>query len=729
MHIRQFVRILVALTVVGGSTVLAAPPAAAAAAFAPVATTPLPNGFEAIEVDPITQRVFVSSPVSSVVTVLTLDGDVIGSLSVPGAGALLLDGRTLYVAARDVGRIDAFDTTSLALVRSYGTGVLLEPNTLVKAGGRLWTSTGACRFDPRLASIDVATGVTSVYAAIEWLNICPHLFTNPTDPDMLLGFDVGMSPTTVLRFDVSTGEPLLVDGAVIDDVISGDAEVLPDGRTFALGSARPYGIETFGVDPFEPAIGYPTGAYPNGIEATSANGGLLAASRNASYDNDIDVFRLGDPLNTVFRYEFGSTANTVKEGGLAFSPDGTRLFVVSGDNYLVETAALTVFGPPDPGGRYTPLTPARILDTRNGTGGIAGRIGSGSTVDVQVTGRGGIPTSGVSAVVMNVTVTQPTATGFLTLYPTGSARPLASNLNFTAGKTVPNLVVVKVGVGGKVSMFNSAGATDVIFDVAGWYSAADSGVGARTDGRYAALVPARVLDTRNGTGGGVRVGPGASMNLQVGGRGGVPATGVAAAVLNVAATGTTGVSFVTVHPAGEARPLAANLNFTPGDTVSNRVMVKLGSGGQVTIYNNAGSTDLVVDVGGWYSGSTMSAATGTYTAVTPARILDTRDDTGGVTGPLRSGASVAVQVTGRGGVPASGVSAVILNATVDAPGGPGYLTLSPSGAARPLASDLNYAGGETRPNLVVVRLGAGGKVDLFTPTRTHVVLDVAGWMS
>jgi hypothetical protein len=71
----------------------------------------------------------------------------------------------------------------------------------------------------------------------------------------------------------------------------------------------------------------------------------------------------------------------------------------------------------------------------------------------------------------------------------------------------------------------------------------------------------------------------------------------------------------------------------------------------------------------------------------------------------------------------------MLNATVDAPAGPGYLTLSPSGTARPLASELNYAGGETRRNLVVVRVGSEGKVDLFTPTRTHVVLDVAGWMS
>ena len=60
-------------------------------------------------------------------------------------------------------------------------------------------------------------------------------------------------------------------------------------------------------------------------------------------------------------------------------------------------------------GTYTPLTPARILDTRNGNGGLPGTVGPGATVDVQVTGRGGVPASGVSAIAMNVTVTQPTA--------------------------------------------------------------------------------------------------------------------------------------------------------------------------------------------------------------------------------------------------------------------------------------------------------------------------------
>ncbi len=389
------------------------------------------------------------------------------------------------------------------------------------------------------------------------------------------------------------------------------------------------------------------------------------------------------------------------------------------------SAAVVVTAPPPPGGRYRPLTPARILDTRDGTGGITGPIGPGATVDVQITGQGGVPASGVSAVAVNVTVTGPTGTGFITLFPAGTARPLAANINFTPGKTVANLAVVKLGTGGKVSLYNSTGNTQVIFDVAGWYEDPSAG----NAGRYVGVVPARILDTRNGTGGGVRLGPGASLNLQVSGQGGLPASGVSAAVFNAAVTGTTATSFLTIYPTGQPRPLAANLNFNVGNTVSNRAMVKLGTGGQVTIYNNAGSTDVIVDVNGWYTDASVAGSTGIYTPLTPARILDTRNGTGGITGPIAGNTSVDVQVSGAGGVPASGVSAVILNATVVSPAGPGYLTISPTGTAMPLSADLNYATGETRANLVVVKLGTAGKVNLFTSAGSHVVFDVAGWFS
>jgi hypothetical protein len=421
-------------------------------------------------------------------------------------------------------------------------------------------------------------------------------------------------------------------------------------------------------------------------------------------------------VTTTFVASTGATVNCVTTPCAIQASRFDRLDgLVSGKHHLnfLETGT----------GRYHALSPARILDTRDGTGGVVGPVGPGAAVSVPVAGRGGVPASGVSAVVMNVTVTQPTAAGFLTLFPNGTSLPLASNVGFTPGQNVPNLVVVKLGTDGRVGTYNSAGNTQVIFDVAGWFST-DAGAVA---GRYRPLVPARILDTRTGTGGGVRLGPGASLDLQVAGAGGVPAAGVDAAVLNVVATRTTATSFVTVYPTGAPPPGVSNLNFDAGDTVANRVMVKLGTGGKVTIYNLAGGTDIVVDVGGWYTSSTPPATLGTFVALQPARILDTRDGTGGVSGIRPAATAVEVQITGRGGVPAAGVAAVVLNVTATQPAGIGFLTVFPAGGTLPLASDLNFDAGETRPNLTVVRVGAGGKVILYVSTPTHVVFDVEGW--
>ncbi|HEX3622702.1 MAG TPA: hypothetical protein VHT97_10340 [Acidimicrobiales bacterium] len=736
MRIRQIVPLLVALTVAGGTAGIGATVSAAAAPgsgaplFTPAGVTPLPGGFGAIQVDPVTQRVFISSPASSRVTVLDRDDAVLATLSVPGAGAMLIDGSTLYVAGTTVGRIDTFDTATLASTGSLGAGVLVKPNAVVKAGGKLWTTTGNCAESPHLASIDPATGVTTTYPANQ-LFYCPFLFGSPVDRNVLLGFDLGLSPATLVRMDVSSGAPVVTASLTTGASNAEDAEVMPDGHTFALAAGYPYEIRTFGIDPLAQAgVVYPTGPYPTAVEATAAAGGLLAAGRNGIYSPDVDVFRLGDPSQLLFEYDLGGTSNTVLTGGLAFSPDGSRLYAVSGSP-TDGTATLNVFGPPDPGGRYMPLTPARILDTRDGTGGIVGAIGPGATVDVQVTGRGGVPETGVSAVAVNVTVTQPTTPGYLTLFPAGALRPPTSNLNFTAGKTVPNLVVVKVGVGGRVSMFNPVGATHVVFDVAGWYSDAGGPVVPGDPGRYNALVPARILDTRTGAGGGVRLNAGESLDLQVTGRGGVPATGVSAAVINVAATNTTAASFLTVHPTGEPRPWAANVNFNAGETVSNRAIAKLGVGGKVTIFNAAGSVDVVVDVSGWFGDNSSGGTGGLLTALAPARILDTRDGTGtgGFAGPLAGGGTLTVPVTGRGGVPASGVSAVILNVTVVDPAGAGFVTDFPSGSALPLASDLNYGPVETRPNLALVRVGVGGNVSIYSPTTTQIVVDIEGWIS
>ena len=121
------------------------------------------------------------------------------------------------------------------------------------------------------------------------------------------------------------------------------------------------------------------------------------------------------------------------------------------------------------GALHHALTPSRVLDTRKGIGAPVAPLAPGATLDLDVTGWGGVPGDDVSAVVLNVTVTNPTTTSFLKVWPSGEVRPNASSLNFVAGQTIPNLVIAKVGAGGKVSFFNPAGTVDVIADVVGWY--------------------------------------------------------------------------------------------------------------------------------------------------------------------------------------------------------------------------------------------------------------------
>ena len=250
------------------------------------------------------------------------------------------------------------------------------------------------------------------------------------------------------------------------------------------------------------------------------------------------------------------------------------------------------------GARFNPLSPSRLLDTRSGNGAPVGKLGPGASLGLQVTGRGGVPASGVSAVALNVTVTEPTGYSFLTVWPAGQARPLASNLNYVPGQTVPNLVLAKVGTDGRVSAFNNGGEVHVIADVVGWYGP-DAGT---TGALYTPLVPGRILDSRSGNGvPAAKLGPGATLDLQVTGRSGVPVAGVSAVVLTVTAAEPTGFSFLTVWPGGQARPLASNLNLSPGRAVSNTVVVKTGNDGNVSIYNNGGQTHVIAEVVGWYS--------------------------------------------------------------------------------------------------------------------------------
>ena len=118
--------------------------------------------------------------------------------------------------------------------------------------------------------------------------------------------------------------------------------------------------------------------------------------------------------------------------------------------------------------RFTSVSPARAWDSRFGPG-PTGRVGAGQTREITVTGVGGVPATGVAAVVLNVTAVFPSAATFVTTWPTGETKPMASSLNVPSGDVRGNLVIAKVGAGGKVSFNNFAGNVHLVADIAGWY--------------------------------------------------------------------------------------------------------------------------------------------------------------------------------------------------------------------------------------------------------------------
>ena len=375
------------------------------------------------------------------------------------------------------------------------------------------------------------------------------------------------------------------------------------------------------------------------------------------------------------------------------------------------SAALTPPAPP----KFAALTPTRLLDTRDNV-----RIRPGETRHLVVTGRDGVPADDVGAVLVNLTVTNTAAGGYLTTWPKDQTRPNASSLNFAAGQTVANLVVAKVGANGSISIWNSNDSpamqsVDVIVDIVGWFPAAAMG----------AIIPDRLLDTRAST----AVAPGATINLPVLGRSGVPTTGVSAVIVNLTVTNTAAGGYLTTWPTDQTRPNASSLNFAAGQTVANLVVAKVGANGSISIWNSNDSpamqhVDVIVDVVGWLP------AGDTFGSLVPDRLLDTRE-----TIAVAPGATINLPVLGRSGVPTTGVSAVIVNLTVTNTAAGGYLTTWPTDQTRPNASSLNFAAGQTVANLVVAKVGANGSISIWnsndSPAMQHVdvIVDVVGWFA
>jgi hypothetical protein len=266
-------------------------------------------------------------------------------------------------------------------------------------------------------------------------------------------------------------------------------------------------------------------------------------------------------------------------------------------------------------GTVMSLSPARIMDTRTNLG-VTGPVPALGTVSLQVTGKGGVPASGVSAVVVNVTAVDPTSAGYITVWPSGTTMQQTSNLNFQAGQNIPNLVVVPVGADGKIQLFNGSGGTvQLLADVTGYII----GGTPTLPGTLTSLAPSRIMDTRTNLGVTGPVPALGTVSLQVTGQGGVPASGVSAVVVNVTAADPTSAGYITVWPSGATMQQTSNLNFQAGQNIPNLVVVPVGADGKIQLFNGSGGTvQLIADVTGYILGTPApSAAPNAAASATP----------------------------------------------------------------------------------------------------------------
>jgi streptogramin lyase len=366
--------------------------------------------------------------------------------------------------------------------------------------------------------------------------------------------------------------------------------------------------------------------------------------------------------------------------------------------------------------RFHAVGPTRILDSRTATGGWQQRLDASTPRVLQVTG-GGVPDE-ATAVVMNVTVTDSTTNSFLTVHPAGTTASTASNVNFAAGQTIPNLVTVAVGAGGKVTFTTAVGAVHVIADLVGYYVPwLDGGDG------YHPMAATRLYDSRT------QVGPAKTplgttpREIAVHGVAGIPATATSI-VANVTVTEPSTSSFVTMWAAGAPRPATSNLNFAKGQTTANLAVIPIGAAGGIAAVTAYGSVELVVDVVGWFD----STGGGLFHALAPQRLLDGRVGKG-LNGPWQPGQTRLVKIATAGDIPA-GATATVMNTTVTNGTAGSFVTVFSAGPNPPTTSSINFAAGQTIANLTMPGLDGPGTVKIFNQQGTvDVVGDVVGYFT
>jgi hypothetical protein len=354
--------------------------------------------------------------------------------------------------------------------------------------------------------------------------------------------------------------------------------------------------------------------------------------------------------------------------------------------------------PADGASTFTPVSPTRLLDTRNGIS-ASGRVGAGRQVVLDVAGGATVPAN-ATAIALNVTAVNPSTAGFITVHPCSGSVPDTSTLNYVAGQTVANTTIAALSGAGQLCVWTFV-QTDILVDITGW-------LGPNGTSRLTPLGPTRVVDTRSGVGG-QRLAAGATMTVDLNGM--VPA-GSTAVALNVTGVNSSRPGFMTVFPCNGAVPNTSTVNYVAGEARPNNTIVGL-TAGKVCVYSDA-ATEVLVDLLGAFGRSGLG-----YEPTSPIRVLDTRRS-GTLGAGDAVGYSVGAPALGAGSPGAAYVNVTVANHTVA-----GYVTTYDC-RARGDTSTVNQKVGQAAANGAIVPL-LGLQSCAWTFAGGDLIVDLNGW--
>jgi hypothetical protein len=615
---------------------------------------------------------------------------------------------------------DGDGATGIALDPSgdvYVFGTAYSSNFPVTAGAFQTTNKGASGgnanlFVTKINLSGTTTGVAASIAVVSGSAQTTPFGSEFANPLVVIVRDAGGNPVSGAMVSFS-GSGLDFSSGTITTSSNGEASVTAIAKAVGslTASASVSGVST--------SAAFTLTGTSLGTAATP-----IFSPAAGTYTMQLSVTIADATSGTTIYYTTNGTAPTASStkytGAISVSSTETLEAIATAPGYTNSAiaSATYTFKPFLAGSlQFVPVTPCRIVDTRNPTGAFGGPELAGSatrTFDVPKSSCG-IPTAAV-AYSLNVTVVPVASLGYLTIWPAGQTQPVVSTLN-SDGRVKANATITPAGTNGGVNVFASD-ATQFILDIDGYFVPQ----GTNTSGlQFFPLAPCRVSDTRNADGplGGPSLASASGRAFPIQSSGcGVPSTAKAYS-LNVTAVPHGSLGFLTAWPTGETQPVVSTLNASTGAVTANAAIVPAGTSGDVSIYVSDAS-DVILDVNGYFA-PPATGGLSLYT-VTPCRALDTRS------GAKDFDGTQAVPIHTSACAPPAAARAYVLNATVVPATSLGFLSLWADGEAQPVVSTLNANDGAVTSNMAIVP-NTNGSIDAFASDSTNLILDISSYFA